>query len=256
MMSSEEALNKIFVILDTMVLEDQERREKEKDKDNKKEDDKKTDKTVIDLLKGIVDTAKEEAGAGAGKQLEELAKGLDAMKDIDHEKIDNIATSIEHINKVFKNLDGFSEDSVKNVDNLIKLTDKFAEINEEASLKLVNFINNLHLDNLAADIKNLEGIGTIIVALDILSNTNMKSLSKNLDALDERKAKKLGKFISQLISSLDKALKGLTTDEITKMLKPIGELMYGLSALVNMNVFKMKISLNPFKGKLLGRQIG
>jgi len=58
-MSSEEALNGIFNILSVMVAGNEEK---------KKKTDDKTDKTLIELLQGIVDTAKEkEAGTAAGK---------------------------------------------------------------------------------------------------------------------------------------------------------------------------------------------
>lgn len=95
-MSSEEALNGIFNILDTMVIQQQREREKSPEV--------KADETVINLLNGIVEKAKDNTVAAVGEQLEKLAKGLTAMKEVDHDMIDHVATSIGNVNKVLNNL--------------------------------------------------------------------------------------------------------------------------------------------------------
>ena len=84
----------------------------------------------------------------------------------------------------------------------------------------------------------------------------MEKLSDKLDDLDPSSGENLGKFVGSLLKSIDKALKDLDNKKIRQLLKPIAELFYGLQAIVNTNIFKMKISLNPLKGYLLGRQIG
>jgi hypothetical protein len=61
-MSSEEALNGIFNILETMIIQEE--------KDNKKIKNNESDKTIIDLLNGIVEKAKDKAAASVGQQLE------------------------------------------------------------------------------------------------------------------------------------------------------------------------------------------
>ena len=58
MMSSEEALNGIFNILETVMVKGEE--------DKKKKNERKLDDTIIELLEGIVDKAKDKAAASVG----------------------------------------------------------------------------------------------------------------------------------------------------------------------------------------------
>lgn len=246
-MSSEESLNRIFNILETMVSE-------KEDKAKKKDD--KTDKTLIDLLQGIVDTAKEkEAGTAAGKQLEDLAKGLNAFKDIDHEKIDSVATTIKNINKIFNEL-SVNDNVSDNISNLISTIDELSSFSTELSKKLVDFIKGFQLENQEEHIKNTQVIIGIITALNKLASTDLSKLEDNLENLDPDVGENIGKFINSLVSSLEKSMKKLSPNDIQKLIEPIGNLFYGLSSIVNTNIFSLKISLNPIKGYLLGRQIG
>ena len=246
-MSSEEALNGIFNILETMIIQEE--------KDNKKIKNNESDKTIIDLLNGIVEKAKDKAAASVGQQLEQLSKGLKSMKEIDKDALDTVATSITRINKLLNNLH-VPNDIEDNMDNFISAINKLGNIKESTAENLVNFIQKLHLENIQTEIKNTEAIFGIVQSLCYLTQSDLSKLSENLEHLDERDAEKLGNFIFKLINSVEKSLKDLDGNNINKLLEPLSNLMYGLQAIVNTNIFKMKISLNPIKGYLLGRQIG
>ena len=79
MMSSEEALNQIFNILQTTITIQNE--------EKKKSQEIKADKAIIDLLNGVVENAKKNEAAGTvGQQLEALSKGIKSFQDIDNNK--------------------------------------------------------------------------------------------------------------------------------------------------------------------------
>ena len=246
-MSSEEALNGIFNILSVMVAGNEEK---------KKKTDDKTDKTLIELLQGIVDTAKEkEAGTAAGKQLEDLAKGLNAFKDIDHDVIDKVSASVENISKIFNNLK-FDDNVNDNINNLISTIDSLVNVGSTLSKKLIDFIKGFQLENPEEHIKNATVIISIITALNKLASADLSKLEDTLDDLDPNIGLKLGNFIEKFISSLEKATSKINSNNIENLLKPISNLFYGLRSIVDTNIFQLKISLNPIKGYLLGRQIG
>ena len=115
-MSSEEALNGIFNILDTMIKEDE--------KEKKKKKEHKADETIIDLLQGIVETAKKDkTGEAAGQQLEALAKGLKSMKDVDTKTLETVSKSINRINKLLKELK-VPDNIDENIENFINALNK------------------------------------------------------------------------------------------------------------------------------------
>ena len=164
MMSSEEALNGIFNILETVMVKGEE--------DKKKKNERKPDDTIIELLEGIVEKAKDKAAASVGQQLEELAKGLKAMKEVDNEVLEKISKSITHVNSLLKDLQ-VPENINDNIANFIDALNKLGEIDEKSASNLVEFIKKLHLEDMEAEIKNTKAIIGIIQAMNVLAQTDM-----------------------------------------------------------------------------------
>ncbi len=244
-MSSEEALNGIFNILDTMVSQQQEKK--------KETIEQKADSTIISLLQGIVETAKEESAATVGEQLEKLSKGLVSMEQIDNDVLNKVATSIGNVNTVLSSLK-VDDNTFTNIDSFLKAINKMTEINAEGAKKIVDFIQGLTIQNSKSVGRSVGIIKAVVETMSKLVALDMIKLQENIGKLDVKTAQRLGKFISALVSSISKTK--LKNKDIQKIIKPIGDLMGGLSALVTSNVFKMQISLNPIRGWLLGRQLG
>ena len=244
-MSSEEALNGIFNILDTMVNQHEEKK--------KETLEQKADSTIVSLLQGIVETAKDESAATVGEQLEKLSKGLVAMESIDNDVLNKVATSIGNVNTVLSSLK-VDNDTFDNIDSFLKAINKMTEINAEGAKNIVDFIQGLTLQNSKQVGRSVGIIKAVVETMSTLVAIDMIKLQKNINKLDVKSAKRMGKFITTLINSISKA--NPKQKDIEKLIKPIGDLMGGISKLVDSNVFKMKISLNPIRGWLLGRQLG
>ena len=244
-MSSEEALNGIFNILDTMVNQHEEKK--------KETLEQKADSTIVSLLQGIVETAKDESAATVGEQLEKLSKGLVAMESIDNDVLNKVATSIGNVNTVLSSLK-VDNDTFDNIDSFLKAINKMTEINAEGAKNIVDFIQGLTLQNSKQVGRSVGIIKAVVETLGTLVAIDMIKLQSNINKLDVNTAERVGKFITTLINSISKA--NPKQKDIEKLIKPIGDLMGGISKLVDSNVFKMKISLNPIRGWLLGRQLG
>lgn len=244
-MSSEEALNGIFNILDTMVNQHEEKK--------KETLEQKADSTIVSLLQGIVETAKDESAATVGEQLEKLSKGLVAMESIDNDVLNKVATSIGNVNTVLSSLK-VDNDTFDNIDSFLKAINKMTEINAEGAKNIVDFIQGLTLQNSKQVGRSVGIIKAVVETMSTLVAIDMIKLQNNINKLDVKTAKRMGKFITALINSISKA--NPKQKDIEKLIKPIGDLMGGISKLVDSNVFKMKISLNPIRGWLLGRQLG
>ena len=244
-MSSEEALNGIFNILDTMVNQHEEKK--------KETLEQKADSTIVSLLQGIVETAKDESAATVGEQLEKLSKGLVAMESIDNDVLNKVATSVGNVNTVLSSLK-VDNDTFDNIDSFLKAINKMTEINAEGAKNIVDFIQGLTLQNSKQVGRSVGIIKAVVETMSTLVAIDMIKLQKNINKLDVKSAKRMGKFITTLINSISKA--NPKQKDIEKLIKPIGDLMGGISKLVDSNVFKMKISLNPIRGWLLGRQLG
>lgn len=244
-MSSEEALNGIFNILDTMVNQHEEKK--------KETLEQKADSTIVSLLQGIVETAKDESAATVGEQLEKLSKGLVAMESIDNDVLNKVATSVGNVNTVLSSIK-VNNDTFDNIDSFLKAINKMTEINAEGAKNIVDFIQGLTLQNSKQVGRSVGIIKAVVETLGTLVAIDMIKLQKNINKLDVKSAKRIGKFITTLINSISKA--NPKQKDIEKLIKPIGDLMGGISKLVDSNVFKMKISLNPIRGWLLGRQLG
>lgn len=244
-MSSEEALNGIFNILDTMVNQHEEKK--------KETLEQKADSTIVSLLQGIVETAKDESAATVGEQLEKLSKGLVAMESIDNDVLNKVATSIGNVNTVLSSLK-VDNDTFDNIDSFLKAINKMTEINAEGAKNIVDFIQGLTLQNSKQVGRSVGIIKAVVETLGTLVAIDMIKLQSNINKLDVNTAERAGKFITALINSISKA--NPKQKDIEKLIKPIGDLMGGISKLVDSNVFKMKISLNPIRGWLLGRQLG
>ena len=244
-MSSEEALNGIFNILDTMVNQHEEKK--------KETLEQKADSTIVSLLQGIVETAKDESAATVGEQLEKLSKGLVAMESIDNDVLNKVATSIGNVNTVLSSLK-VDNDTFDNIDSFLKAINKMTEINAEGAKNIVDFIQGLTLQNSKQVGRSVGIIKAVVETLGTLVAIDMIKLQSNINKLDVNTAERAGKFITALINSISKA--NPKQKDIERLIKPIGDLMGGISKLVDSNVFKMKISLNPIRGWLLGRQLG
>lgn len=244
-MSSEEALNGIFNILDTMVNQHEEKK--------KETLEQKADSTIVSLLQGIVETAKDESAATVGEQLEKLSKGLVAMESIDNDVLNKVATSIGNVNTVLSSLK-VDNDTFDNIDSFLKAINKMTEINAEGAKNIVDFIQGLTLQNSKQVGRSVGIIKAVVETLRTLVAIDMIKLQSNINKLDVNTAERAGKFITALINSISKA--NPKQKDIERLIKPIGDLMGGISKLVDSNVFKMKISLNPIRGWLLGRQLG
>lgn len=244
-MSSEEALNGIFNILDTMVNQHEEKK--------KETLEQKADSTIVSLLQGIVETAKDESAATVGEQLEKLSKGLVAMESIDNDVLNKVATSVGNVNTVLSSIK-VNNDTFDNIDSFLKAINKMTEINAEGAKNIVDFIQGLTLQNSKQVGRSVGIIKAVVETMSTLVAIDMIKLQKNINKLDVKSAKRMGKFITALINSISKA--NPKQKDIEKLIKPIGDLMGGISKLVDSNVFKMKISLNPIRGWLLGRQLG
>ena len=244
-MSSEEALNGIFNILDTMVNQHEQKK--------KETLEQKADSTIVSLLQGIVETAKDESAATVGEQLEKLSKGLVAMESIDNDVLNKVATSIGNVNTVLSSLK-VDNDTFDNIDSFLKAINKMTEINAEGAKNIVDFIQGLTLQNSKQVGRSVGIIKAVVETLGTLVAIDMIKLQSNINKLDVNTAERVGKFITALINSISKA--NPKQKDIERLIKPIGDLMGGISKLVDSNVFKMKISLNPIRGWLLGRQLG
>lgn len=244
-MSSEEALNGIFNILDTMVNQHEEKK--------KETLEQKADSTIVSLLQGIVETAKDESAATVGEQLEKLSKGLVAMESIDNDVLNKVATSIGNVNTVLSSLK-VDNNTFDNIDSFLKAINKMTEINAEGAKNIVDFIQGLTLQNSKQVGRSVGIIKAVVETLGTLVAIDMIKLQSNINKLDVNTAERAGKFITALINSISKA--NPKQKDIERLIKPIGDLMGGISKLVDSNIFKMKISLNPIRGWLLGRQLG
>lgn len=128
---------------------------------------------------------------------------------------------------------------------------KIGEINVEGSKKIIEFINNLQINDPKATMQNISIVIGTVKAMNIIAATDMKALQDNLANLDVKTGERIGKFIEVFIDSIEKS--NPDNKEIKELIQPISDLMAGLSDIVNTGVWKMSISLNPIKGYLLGR---
>lgn len=101
-------------------------------------------------------------------------------------------------------------------------------------------------DNSAELIKTTENI---MAALQVLSKINMRKVVKNIKKLDPDLAENISDFVNALIKQFEKFDK----TKIEATIKPIQSLLESISAVISTNVMKMKISLNPIRGWLIGR---
>lgn len=248
-MSSEEALNGIFNILDTMVNQHEEKK--------KETLEQKADSTIVSLLQGIVETAKDESAATVGEQLEKLSKGLVAMESIDNDVLNKVATSIGNVNTVLSSLK-VDNDTFDNIDSFLKAINKMTEINAEGAKNIVDFIQGLTLQNSKQVGISVGIIKAVVETMSTLVAIDMIKLQKNINKLDVKSAKRMGKFITALINSISKA--NPKQKDIEKLIKPIGDLIGGiLDPLVKLadpnqkfSVFKLAITLNKVTATILG----
>lgn len=124
-------------------------------------------------------------------------------------------------------------DTVKNI-SLVSA--EIEKLNVDNSKKLSDFLKN------------------VSVAFDTFARLDFKKLQDNVKVLDKDISVQLGNFIDRFIGSISS--KTLKNEDITKSLIPLSQLMNGLSTILSVDLTKVKVSLNPLKGYLIGRQIG
>lgn len=152
----------------------------------------------------------------------------------------NIAPLINIISELNKIPD------VQNLDNKIK----FIEINILNSTKLLDFINSINVKNPKDAIVVTKALNELISCFNNIALIDVKNLNDNLAKLDPNAGKRLGDFLNSII-------KNIPSDKDTvKMMMHMSQFMKGLSSIIDTGLLNMKISLNPLKGKILGRQIG
>jgi len=131
-MSSEVALNQIFNLLQTLV-------DNENEKKKQKPEEKNND-TLTNLLKGIVEAEKTNAGTSLGKQMQELATGLKAIESINSKKLTEVANSVKTITDIINGISVTNKLS-DNIQNLLDNLDELSDIDTQDISKFTSFIN-------------------------------------------------------------------------------------------------------------------
>lgn len=230
--TSEQALNGILNILETVVGQG--------NKNDKKDE---TSDMIRQLLQGAA-TA-QAAGLGLGQQIEQMANGLDIIKSagINDADVDMVAGSITRLatalnsfsvnNEVrsegvvqavslLRLLGSVEKDTVKNIERLVSLdVDDMKQFNEAMQwLKAVEF-DQAHAKSIGILISELNSLGgidkTVISGLKRLQDINPKSFERLSAALAELNANTLDRSsvtrVNNAIAVLN-ALSGITTDTI------------------------------------------
>ena len=82
---------------------------------------------------------------------------------------------------------------------------KIGEINTEGSKKIIEFINNLQINDPKATMQNISIVIGTVKAMNIIAATDMKALQDNLANLDVKTGERIGKFIEVFIDSIEKS---------------------------------------------------
>ena len=225
--TSEQALNGILNILETVVGQG--------NKNDKKDE---TSDMIRQLLQGAA-TA-QAAGLGLGQQIEQMANGLDIIKSADVDmvagSITRLATALNSFSvnnevrsegvvqavSLLRLLGSVEKDTVKNIERLVSLdVDDMKQFNEAMQwLKAVEF-DQAHAKSIGILISELNSLGgidkTVISGLKRLQDINPKSFERLSAALAELNANTLDRSsvtrVNNAIAVLN-ALSGITTDTI------------------------------------------
>ena len=186
--SSEEALNNILNILDYMVIKDEQR-----EMDNQGFDINQTDKSIISLLQGLVNTVSKKPEAGAGVQLQALAQGLNIIKDIDSDDILKVTSTIDTIGISLNKL-AISDTSLNSLQTLIQfltLSGLISKNNVDGIVYLSSILNkdiitsiNDAINGLNISAKSIENVNRLNEIINTLSLIQPNIISK-LNSIDK-----------------------------------------------------------------------
>ena len=187
------------------------------------------------------------------------------IKDLDPSVAQNLTTFLLKLSEGFKSEIG-TDSGIKSVSGVMqalsilsaidtdKLSKNIKELDPDIARSLTTFLNEMYNGIVVKKDGALliTASKNVMEALELLSKVNMKKVVRNIKRLDPDLAKNITDFVESIIKRFDKIDKA----KVAKSLKPINDLLSGISNIISTNVFKMKISLNPIRGWLIGRQIG
>lgn len=135
-----------------------------------------------------------------------------------------------------------------------KLVKNIKNLDDDIAIRLTEFMTQMQLglsSNTGTE-ELLKATQNVMSALSMLSKVDMGKVVKNIKKLDPDLADNIVKFINTLIKQFEK----IDKNKVQQSLIPISNLFNAISAIISTNVLKMKLSLNPIRGWLIGRQIG
>jgi hypothetical protein len=204
--TSEQALNGILNILETVVSQQ-----------NRNESKDETSDMIKDLLSGAAISQK--AGLGLGQQIEQIANGLDIIKraGIDERDIENVATGITQLSAAVKTFADAGVKSSKGVANALGVLNAIGSVNSDI-VDNINELTNIKADDVAAVIqqinslpvpgKNISRIGDTISVLTMLGSLS-DDVIRNINRLEDIDIDAI-KNLQNVIKSLDlSGMKGI-----------------------------------------------
>lgn len=243
-LSSEQALNGIFNILQTMITQQNEQKEKQ--------DKGETDDKVKNLINGLIKANDNKQTEAVGQQLEKLAKGIQDLAAIDEQKLNTVSAVVQNITNLFGSLK-IDNNTEKNIDTFFNIFKKFAELNEESSQGLAKFMQNLALQNSEDIQKGLVAFVNSIQVMDMLTKVDIDKAIKKIEKLDNANVgEKIANFITNIGKHLDKIQ---NSAELSNTVNNINNIFGGLASIINTNIWNMKLNLSSFNAWLLGRRI-
>lgn len=245
-MTSQEALNSIFTLLSAVV--------DQQDSGDKKEASVRVsgeDAMLVSLLKGMVETNSSEQIGMTGDALEKLSKGVVAVNETGMKTFTNVAASINILNGALNSL-SVGKEVANNIDNLIKVIDKLAQIEVRHAENLVNFINALTLENPKAALQSIQAFHNILTGFSTLVSLDIDKVIKQLNKLEKNKdvTKAIGNFMTELAKN---------TEGIDKLGKEAGKniasVLESLSKIGSVNMWKLMFTFHPFAAKRVAKAI-
>lgn len=190
------------------------------------------------------------------------------LKNIDPNIADNVSKFISILSSNIKP-NANSEQYGKTILNVIqtlgvlssidtkKLNDNLKKLDPAIAQNLIQFINTiidgLNKESIQLNQKSSKAILNMAQVLQTISLIDVNKLNKTLKKLDPKLARKISDFIDELSQGLSEIE---NSEDVEKLIAPIGSLFAGLNAIISTNVFKLRLGLNPLKGRLLGKRIG
>ena len=204
--TSEQALNGILNILETVVSQQ-----------NRNESKDETSDMIKDLLSGAAISQK--TGLGLGQQIEQIANGLDIIKraGIDERDIENVATGITQLSAAVKTFADAGVKSSKGVANALGVLNAIGSVNSDI-VDNINELTNIKADDVAAVIqqinslpvpgKNISRLGDTISVLTMLGSLS-DDVIRNINRLEDIDLDAI-KNLQNVIKSLDlSGMKGI-----------------------------------------------